>query len=122
LIVEDDDDSRSLLSMMLKRHGADVTAASTSQEAISAIDEVTPDVLVSDIGLPGEDGYELMRRVRKATAGNGGISVAIALTGYAGEKDRERALAAGYDEHLAKPIEPIQLVAAIASLTGRGEA
>jgi signal transduction histidine kinase/CheY-like chemotaxis protein len=119
LIVEDDDDSRSLLSMMLKRHGADVTAASTSQEAISAIYEVTPDVLVSDIGLPGEDGYELMRRVREATAGNGGISVAIALTGYAGEKDREQALAAGYDEHLAKPIEPIQLVAAIASLTGR---
>ena len=121
LIVEDDDDSRSLLSMMLKRHGADVTAASTSQEAISAIYEVTPDVLVSDIGLPGEDGYELMRRVREATAGNGGISVAIALTGYAGEKDREQALAAGYDEHLAKPIEPIQLVAAIASLTGRGD-
>lgn len=119
LIVEDDDDSRSLLSMMLKRHGADVTAASTSQEAISAIHEVTPDVLVSDIGLPGEDGYELMRRVREATAGNGGISVAIALTGYAGEKDRERALQAGYDEHLAKPVEPIQLIAAIASLTGR---
>jgi PAS domain S-box-containing protein len=121
LIVEDDDDSRSLLSMMLKRHGADVTAASSSQEALSAIYQVTPDVLVSDIGLPGEDGYELMRKVREASPSNGGIAVAIALTGYAGEKDRERALAAGYHEHLAKPVEPIQLVSTIASLIGRGE-
>ena len=121
LIVEDDDDSRSLLSMMLRRNGAEVMAASSSQEAMNAIQKTTPDVLVSDIGLPGEDGYTLIRRIREALATNGGISVAIALTGYAGEKDRERALAAGYNEHLAKPVEPIQLVTAIAALTGRAE-
>lgn len=116
LLVEDDDDSRSLLTMMLKRHGANVIAASCSEEALSAIEVEIPDVLLSDIGMPGEDGYELMRKVKNARSD---IRAAIALTGYAGEKDRERALAAGYQAHLAKPVEPVQLVTTIATLTGR---
>jgi PAS domain S-box-containing protein len=119
LIVEDDDDSRSLLAMMLKRNGADVSTASSSGEALSAIKSAPPDVLVSDIGLPGEDGYELIRKVQEAGLGNGRIRAAIALTGYAGEKDRERALAAGYSTHLAKPVEPIELVTTIAELMGK---
>jgi PAS domain S-box-containing protein len=120
LVVEDDEDSRSLLTMMLKRHGAKVIAVSSSQEALAAIDSKTPEVLISDIGMPGEDGYELMRKVKERETGNDRIRAAIALTGYAAEKDRELALAAGYQLHLAKPIEPAQLVGAIEMLIGRG--
>ena len=119
LVVEDDEDSRSLLAMMLRRHGAEVVTAACSKEALAAIARSTPDVLISDIGMPGEDGYELMRQLRELKLPGHGIRATIALTGYAGEKDREQALAAGYQTHLAKPIEPVQLVTAIATLTGR---
>ena len=78
-----------------------------------------PDVIISDIGMAEEDGYELMRKVRALPPEQGGLVPAIALTGYATRKDRERALAAGYQLHLAKPVEPADLVAAIANLVGR---
>jgi CheY-like chemotaxis protein len=119
LVVEDDEDSRSLLTIMLKRQGADVLAVASSQEALAAIDSEIPEVLISDIGMPGEDGYELMRRVKERERNHGRIRATIALTGYAGEKDRDRALAAGYQLHLPKPIEPVQLVGAIEMLIGR---
>jgi len=119
LVVEDDEDSRSLLTMMLQRQGAHVTAVSSSQEALMAIESETPEVLISDIGMPGEDGYELMRKVQQSETEHERIRATIALTGYAGEKDRERALEAGYHVHLAKPIEPVQLVGAIELLIGR---
>ncbi len=118
MLVEDDDDSRSLLSLMLRRNGAEVTSASTSSEALSALDYSRPDVVISDIGMPDEDGYALLRRLRALPVERGGQTPAIALTGYATNKDRERALEAGYQLHLAKPVEPDELVAAIVSVVG----
>ncbi|MGH9883121.1 MAG: response regulator, partial [Pyrinomonadaceae bacterium] len=115
----DDDDSRTLVGTMLKRQGADVVFASSTQEAIEAIKAGLPDVLVSDIGMPEQDGYELIRRVRELPPDKGGLAPAIALTGYATARDRERAITEGYQTHLAKPVEPLELVEAIAKLAGR---
>jgi PAS domain S-box-containing protein len=119
LLVEDDDDSRWLLSTMLKRQGAEVTSTSSSVEALNAFGGGAPDVLISDLGMPEEDGFELMRRVRMLPADRGGLVLAIALTGYATLRDRERALASGYQLHLAKPIEAADLIAAITSIIER---
>ncbi|HEY5443357.1 MAG TPA: response regulator, partial [Pyrinomonadaceae bacterium] len=112
---EDDEDSRKLISTMLKQHGAEVTAVGSAADAISVFLEKTPDVLVSDIGMPEQDGYELIQKIRALPLGQGRVP-AIALTGYATRKDRERSLTAGYHSHLAKPIEQTELVAAIAGL------
>ncbi|MCM3902953.1 MAG: PAS domain S-box protein [Pyrinomonadaceae bacterium] len=149
LLVEDDDDARRLLALLLKRHGADVTSVSSSSEALRSFVSTAsnsnrvegspvgivsgpaspggqaasggrpPDVIISDIGMAEEDGYELMRKVRALPREQGGLVPAIALTGYATRKDRERALAAGYQQHLAKPVEPDELMAAIARLVQR---
>ncbi len=119
LLVEDDDDSRWLLGTMLKRQGAEVSSTSSAFEALNAFDEAVPDVLISDLGMPEENGLELMRKVRLFPTGRGGLVPAIALTGYATPRDRERALAAGYQLHLAKPVESSDLIAAIISLVGR---
>jgi CheY-like chemotaxis protein len=116
LLVEDDDDSRKLLGTMLKRYGARVTSTKSAKEALSIFEGELPDVMVSDIGMPDEDGYELIRKLRALPAEKGGRVPAIALTGYASKKDRERALAAGYHQHLAKPIEQTDMIAAIAAL------
>lgn len=119
MLVEDDDDSRKLLETMLKRHGADVISCASAEAALSAIARRPPDLLISDIAMPEQDGYELLRKVRALPPESGGAIAAIALTGYATRKDRERALAQGYQLHLAKPVEQAELVAAIASLVGR---
>ncbi|HEX2268350.1 MAG TPA: PAS domain S-box protein [Pyrinomonadaceae bacterium] len=119
LLVEDDDDSRKLLGTMLKRYGAIVTSTKSAAEAFDMFSQEAPDLLISDIGMPDEDGYELIRKLRELPAGKGGQTPAIALTGYASRKDRERALAAGYHKHMAKPIEQSEMMAAIASLIGR---
>ena len=119
LLVEDDDDSRWLLGTMLKRQGAAVTSTSSSLEALNAFEVAAPDVVISDLGMPEENGLELMRKLRMFPAGRGGLVPAIALTGYATPKDRERALAAGFQLHLAKPVEASELIAAIFSLVGR---
>ncbi len=121
LLVEDDDDSRKLLGTMLKRYGARVTSTKSAAEAFSVFDSELPDVMISDIGMPNEDGYELMRKLRLAPPDKGGLTPAIALTGYASRKDRERALSAGYQQHMAKPIEQADMIAAIAALVGRGD-
>jgi CheY-like chemotaxis protein len=121
LLVEDDDDSRKLLGTMLKRNGARVTSAKSAAEALNVFAEQLPDILISDIGMPDEDGYELIRKLRSLPGDKGGLTPAIALTGYASRKDRERALAAGYHKHMAKPVEQTDMIAAIASLTGRGD-
>jgi len=105
--------------LMVKKRGAEVTSTSSSAEALGAIGQTLPDVVLSDIGMADEDGYELMRKVRALSVESGGLTPAIALTGYATRKDRERALSAGYQLHLAKPVEPPDLVAAIASLSRR---
>ncbi len=121
LLVEDDDDSRKLLGTMLKRYGARVTSTKSAAEAFSVFDNELPDVMISDIGMPDEDGYELIRKVRSAPPDKGGLTPAIALTGYASRKDRERALQAGYQQHMAKPIEQTDMIRAIAALVGRGD-
>lgn len=129
LLVEDDDDSRNLLSLVLSRYGAQVIAAASSSEALDAFVRESPDIVISDIGMAEQDGYELIRKLRslpvqgsllpqslKLDASSSSPIPAIALTGYATLKDRDHALAAGYQMHLAKPVEPDDLVAAILSL------
>ena len=121
LLVEDDDDSRKLLSTMLKRYGARVTATKSAAEALVVFAEDAPNILISDIGMPDEDGYEFIRKLRSLPPEKGGRTPAIALTGYASRKDRERALGAGYHQHMAKPIEQADMIAAIAALIGTGD-
>jgi PAS domain S-box-containing protein len=118
LLVEDDDDSRRLLGAMLKRHGARVTSTKSAAEALRVFEAELPDVLLSDIGMPDQDGYELVRRLRELPPERGGKTPAIALTGYASRKDRERALSSGYQQHMAKPIEQADMIKAIAALVG----
>src|SRR5690242_9069834 len=121
LLVEDDEDSRKLLSTILKRYGARVTSTKSAAEALEAFESDLPDVMISDIGMPDHDGYELIRRLRSLPVEKGGATPAIALTGYASKKDRERALSSGYQQHVAKPVEQADMIAAIAALIGRGD-
>jgi PAS domain S-box-containing protein len=118
LVVDDETDARELVAAVLTEAGAEVVAASSVAEAIAAVALCRPDVLVSDIGMPGEDGYSLMRRLR-AMDGAGSPIPAAALTAYASVQDRSRALLAGYTAHLPKPIEPAELTAVVATLAGR---
>jgi signal transduction histidine kinase len=115
LIVEDDTDSRNVLAVLLQRLGALVEAVASAKEAYDRVAHRRPDVLVSDIGMPEEDGYSLIRRLRLM---NGERKLpAIALTAYARKQDAEAALGAGYDCHLPKPVAPADLVRAIKSVT-----
>jgi signal transduction histidine kinase len=121
LVVEDEDDARDLLVMTLEQCGATVEAVASVPEALDVFDRSPlPDVLVSDIGVPVEDGYSLMKKLRAREPGRGGDVPAVALTAYARAEDRLRALSAGFQSHLAKPIDPAELVATIARLAGRG--
>jgi signal transduction histidine kinase len=119
LVVEDEADTRDLLVTALQQCGAAVTAVANAAEALDALDPHT-DVLVSDIGLPGEDGYSLLRRLRSLGPDRGGNVPAAALTAFARAEDRLRALEAGFETHLAKPLDPSELVATVARLAGRG--
>lgn len=119
LVVDDEEAVRDLLAVALVQRGADVRAAASSAEALSVIDEWPPAVIVSDIGMPYEDGYTFIRKVRARGAARGGQTPAVALTAYAKAEDRLRALSAGYQVHVAKPVDPMELMAVIASLTGR---
>ncbi len=119
LIVDDEEDARDLIKTVLVQCGAEVRAAGSSDEAMVAIGRERPDVLVCDIGMPGEDGYALISRVRALPTEHGGSTPAVALTAYAREDDRIRALAAGFQVHLSKPIQPSELVAGVASVAGR---
>jgi len=125
LVVEDEADARELLSEVLSRCGAIVVAASSCEEALAAIHGSPPDrlpnVLVSDLGMPEEDGYHLIRSLRRLRPEEGGRIPAVAVTGYANSDDRQRALAAGYRSHVAKPVDPRALVSAVAD-AARGEA
>jgi PAS domain S-box-containing protein len=118
LLVEDDPDARALVKRVLSECHAEVTTAASAAEALDLLRADRPDVLVSDIGMPGQDGYELIRQFR--AMGNGARDVpAVALTAYAGAEDRERAILAGYQVHVAKPVEPAELVATVAKLAGK---
>jgi CheY-like chemotaxis protein len=120
LIVDDDPDTRALLVMTLEQSGAEsVAAVASASEALGALARLAPDVLVSDIGMPNVDGYELIRQIRALPADAGGRTPAAALTAYATPDDRQRALDAGYNLHIPKPIEPRELAAAVARLAGR---
>ena len=122
LLVEDEADARELAYIALAHSGAEVETAASSSEALASMQSgrPLPDVLVSDIGMPKQDGYELMRRIRSFTPDRGGRLPGVAVTGYANQDDINRVLAAGYQVHLAKPIDPDTLVAAIAKLVSRG--
>ena len=119
LVVDDEPDTRELLKAGLGQCGANVTAAGSAAEALEAIVAAVPDLLISDIGMPGEDGYELIRRVRELPAESGGKVPAIALTAYARVEDRMQALRAGYQMHVPKPVEMAELMAVAASLIQR---
>ena len=106
LLVEDDKDSRDMLEMVLSIYAVKVESAETVAEAVDKLKTLRPDVLVSDIGLPGEDGYDLIRKVRALPSREGGDTPAIALTGYVSVQDRKLALDAGYQDHLPKPVNP----------------
>jgi signal transduction histidine kinase/ActR/RegA family two-component response regulator len=115
VVVDDDDDAREMLALILKEHGARVTGADGYASGLSSLQQHRPDVLVSDIGMPGKDGYELIREWRRSELGGRRIP-AVALTAFARPLDRDAALAAGFDEHCAKPLRPQVLVAAICAL------
>jgi PAS domain S-box-containing protein len=118
LVVEDDPDTLDLLKLVLDESGADVVTAPSAREAVNVFEHWRPDVLVSDLAMPEEDGYQLIRQVRSRGLERGGNIPAVALTAYTRDYDRTRALAAGFQMHLAKPIEPKELIAALAALSG----
>jgi PAS domain S-box-containing protein len=119
LVVDDEPDARDLVSAVLTRAGAKVRQAGSVDDALARLHEEKPDVLLSDIGLPQQDGYTLIQRIRQLSAAEGGLVPAAALTAYAGENDHRRALAAGFQAHVTKPIEPADLTLLVASLAGR---
>ena len=119
LIVDDDNDTRELVVGALESCHATVTAVATADEALAHIRRSPPHVLVSDIAMPGEDGYSLIRKVRALLPAQGGRIPTIALTAHARVEDRTRALVAGFDRHVAKPIEPTELLITLANLCGR---
>jgi len=114
LVVEDDTDSRIVLTVLLQRLGAVVEAVGSAKEAFERVTHHCPDVMVSDIGMPDEDGYSLMRRMRLLPHCR--TMPAIALTAYARKQDADQAIAAGYDRHLPKPVAPADLIGAIKSV------
>jgi CheY-like chemotaxis protein len=105
-----------MLMMVFERYGAVVECASSAAEAFAAIEARPPHILLSDVGMPGEDGHALIRRVRAAERERGGCLPAIALTGYATAEDGARALAAGFQLHIAKPVDPAELLVLVGRL------
>jgi hypothetical protein len=119
LIVEDDDDARALVAKVLEGRGALVEAASSAREALDVLAKERIDVLLSDIEMPGTDGYQLIRELRLRPPQQGGSVPAAALTAYARTEDRLRALRAGFQMHLPKPVQPAELITVVASLATR---
>ena len=117
LVVEDEEDTRTLLEYVLHSAGASVTTASSATAALQAMPDTHPDVIISDIGLPEVDGYSFMRKVREMKT----TTPAVALTAYARREDIELATSAGYDLHIAKPIEPARLILAVDQLVRRAK-
>jgi CheY-like chemotaxis protein len=115
-VVDDETDARDLVRELLEAQGMVVRAAASAAEALSAVEEEVPQLLVSDIGMPYEDGYALMRKLRSLPPERGGLVPAIALTAFARPEDQARAREAGYQRHLPKPIDAGQLYAAMAGL------
>jgi PAS domain S-box-containing protein len=118
LVVDDEPDARALAQRLLQSQGAVVTTAGSASEAYVCIRENRPEVIVSDIGMPGEDGYAFIKTLRSKTVAEGGTIPAIALTAFARAEDRRKALMAGYQMHIAKPVEPAELLTVVASVAG----
>lgn len=121
LVVDDEHDTREILSVMLTRYGAEIRTAGSAGEALEVFSQWRPDVLVSDIGMPVEDGYALIKKIRALPPENGADVPAIALTAFASAQDKKIALAAGFQRHLAKPIEPVALAKNVALILGRSD-
>jgi PAS domain S-box-containing protein len=119
LVVDDENDACILIQRALRDYKAEVVTAQSAKEGLALVESARPDILVSDIGMPEIDGYEFLRRVRILTPERGGKTPAIALTAFARSEDRTRALMAGYSVHVAKPVEPNELIVTVASLAGR---
>jgi CheY-like chemotaxis protein len=121
LVVDDERDARDLLTTVLEQSGAEVTIAATVADALEKLQALKPDLLVSDIEMPNEDGYSLIRKVRALEDAQARRIPAIALTAHARSSDRMRALSAGYQMHIPKPVEPAELVIVIANILNRGQ-
>lgn len=123
LVVDDEADARELLAILLRQRGAEVVTVASAKEALAVITQATaeqrPDLLVSDIGMPGEDGYMLIRRVRALGPSLGGTLPAIALTAYARTEDRIKALSSGFQSHVPKPVEPAEFITVVANVLDR---
>ncbi len=119
LLVDDEEDAREALRMILQQNGMVVTTAASAREAFELVERLQPDVLLSDVAMPGEDGLSLIRRVRLLPPSGGGLIPAAALSAYAGAADRRNALLAGFQHHVAKPVDPAHLLAIIAKMARR---
>jgi CheY-like chemotaxis protein/two-component sensor histidine kinase len=119
LVVDDEPDARQLLKRLLENCAATVMLAASAAEAYEQVTKNCPDVLVSDLGMPGEDGFSLMRRIRALRPEEGGAVPAVALTAFARSEDRVNAVLAGFQHHVAKPVETAELITMVASLCGR---
>jgi CheY-like chemotaxis protein len=120
LVVEDDDEAREMLGTLLRSEEATIREANGYDSALASFESgPSVDLIVSDIGMPGKDGYELMRELRRRDASAGRHTVAIALTAFARAKDRDAAFAAGFDAYCAKPVRPTELIDAILAAIGR---
>jgi len=119
LAVDDEADARHLLTTVLRHCGAEVRTCASAAEVLEVLDDYKPDILVSDIGMPGEDGYALIRKIRAREAGGEERLPAVALTAYARVEDRLKALTAGYNMHVPKPVEPLELVVVVANLVSK---
>ena len=119
LVVDDEIGARDLIRAVLENCKAVVTTAASAAEALDTIDRAAPDVIVSDIGMPDEDGYTFIRKLRARPREDGGRIPAVALTAYARPEDRTRALLEGFQNHASKPIDPQELLIVVANLAGR---
>ena len=118
-MVDDEEDARLLVSRILTDCAAEVTTVGSAAEALEQLPQLHPDVLICDIGMPELDGYNLIRAVRALGAGDGSATPAVALTAFARPEDRLRALRAGYQMHVAKPVDASELIVVVANLTRR---
>jgi CheY-like chemotaxis protein len=119
LVVDDEPDTLEFLRMVLELSGASVVTADSAGQALERLEQADPDVLLSDIGMPDKDGFNLIREVRSQSPDRGGRVPAVALTAYTRVEDRTTALAAGFDMHIPKPMQPAEVVAVVAKLTAR---
>jgi CheY-like chemotaxis protein len=120
LVVDDDEDTRFYITTVLTADGATVTTVDSAAAALAVLPELQPDVCICDIAMPGEDGYSLIRKIRALPQEQGGEVLAVAVTAYADTEDRIRALEAGFNIHLGKPVAPEDLVMTIANLVNFG--